>query len=98
MIHEVMVLDHIGPTFGAIMYAASIKLWMLAALLVGIVLPVHTGSVWQDGAVFFCGMLALAVCIGVVESTMARLRLERVPQLLIGAGALSALALVLTFR
>jgi formate hydrogenlyase subunit 4 len=43
-------------------------------------------------------MLLLAVAIGVVESAMARLRLNHVPQLLIGAGALASLALVLTFR
>jgi formate hydrogenlyase subunit 4 len=36
--------------------------------------------------------------VGVVESSMARLRLLRVPQLLVGAGALAALALILTLR
>jgi formate hydrogenlyase subunit 4 len=40
----------------------------------------------------------VAVAVGVVESSMARLRLLRVPQLLVGAGALVALALILTLR
>ena len=43
-------------------------------------------------------LLALAVATGVVESVMARVRLLRVPQLLVGAGVLCALGLLLTFR
>ena len=42
-------------------------------------------------------MFALAILVGLIESTMARLRLVRVPQLLVGATALSGLALVLEF-
>jgi formate hydrogenlyase subunit 4 len=38
------------------------------------------------------------VLTGVIESIMARLRLLRVPQLLVGASVASALALLLTFR
>jgi formate hydrogenlyase subunit 4 len=40
-------------------------------------------------------MVGLAVVTGIVESSMARLRLSWIPQLLIGAAALAALALVL---
>jgi formate hydrogenlyase subunit 4 len=38
-------------------------------------------------------MLALGVLIGVIESVMARLRLTRIPPLLVGAGICSLLAL-----
>ena len=41
------------------------------------------------------GLFLLAVVTGVIESTRARLRLLRVPQLLVSAGFLSALALAL---
>jgi len=50
---------------------------------------------WLDLAVSLGSVLALAVVVGVVESSMARLRLVRVPQLLVGAGVLAVLALVL---
>jgi formate hydrogenlyase subunit 4 len=40
-------------------------------------------------------MVGLGVTVGVVESTMARLRLLRVPQLLVGASALAILAFIL---
>jgi formate hydrogenlyase subunit 4 len=95
MIHEVMVLDHSGPDFAMILYGAALKLWILGSLLSGLLVPVHTGNQWLDGGAVICGLLLLAVVTGVVESTMARLRLMRVPQLLVSAGFLSTLALVL---
>ncbi len=97
MIHEVMVLDHSGPDLAFIEYAAALKLWLLGALVVGLVVPARSGIVLVDGLVALAGMLLLAVMVGVVESTMARLRLIRVPQLLIGAAMLSVLALILVY-
>jgi formate hydrogenlyase subunit 4 len=97
MIHEVMVLDHGGPDLALIVSGAALKLWVLAALLVGLILP-RAGSPWLDILTFSAGMLALAVVIGVVESTIARLRLNRVPQFLVGAGAFAVMALALVMR
>ena len=98
MIHEVMVLDHGGPDLAFIMYGAAVKLWLLGALVVGIIVPVRTGNAWVDGAAAVGGIFALAVGVGVVESVMARLRLLRVPQLLVGAAALSGLGLILVLK
>ena len=97
MIHEVMVLDHSGPDFAFILYGAALKLWVLGSLIVGMVVPVRSGYVLIDGLFALLGMFMLAVVVGVVESSMARLRMMRVPQLLIGAAALSSLALVLVY-
>ncbi len=98
MIHEVMVLDHSGPAFGMILYGAAMKLMVMGALLVRVALPLQTGSMALDLLVFLAGLLALAVLIGVVESTMARLKLPRVPQVLVGTTLLSFFALVLVLR
>ena len=95
MIHEVMVLDHGGPDFAFIQYGAALKLWLFSSLLVGLVVPVHSGFLWVDTAAQLGGLLILAVLVGVVESSMARLRLLRVPPLLVGAVVLAALAFVL---
>ena len=95
MIHEVMVLDHGGPDFAMILYGAALKMWILGALLASILIPVRTGNMWLDGAAIVAGLLILAVVTGVVESGMARLRLLRVPQLMVSAGFLSTLALAL---
>jgi formate hydrogenlyase subunit 4 len=94
MIHEVMVLDHGGPDFAFILYSAALKLWLFAALIVGMVLPA-TGNAWLDLLLAVGGMLTVAVVVGVIESVMARLRLVIVPQLLVGAGALAAVAFLL---
>jgi formate hydrogenlyase subunit 4 len=95
MIHEVMVLDHSGPDFGFILYGATLKLWLFAALFVGMILPVSTGITGLDTLIGLAGVLAVAVVIGVIESVMARLRLPTVPQLLIGSCALVALAFLI---
>lgn len=98
MIHEVMVLDHGGPDLACILYGAALKLWLLGALLVGILVPVHTGHLWLDMAVATAAMAVLAIATGLIESSMARLRLVHVPQLLSGAAVLAVLALVLVVR
>jgi formate hydrogenlyase subunit 4 len=98
MIHEVMVLDHGGPDLGLIVAGAALKLWLLGALLVGLLLPVRTGTSWVDAGAFLLGMVLLAVVIGTVESTIARLRMNRVSQFLIGAGAFAVVAIALILR
>jgi len=75
-----------------------LKLWLLGALLVGLAVPVRGGNLLLDACAFVGGMAVLGVVIGIVESSMARLRLVRVPKLLVGATALALLAVVLVLR
>ncbi|NUN94508.1 MAG: NADH-quinone oxidoreductase subunit H [Verrucomicrobiae bacterium] len=95
MIHEVMVLDHSGPDFGLIQYAAALKFWVLGTLVAGFFFPARENA-WLALGATVAGVFVLAVAVGVVESVMARLRLSKVPHLLAGALALSVLALVLS--
>ncbi len=97
MIHEVMVLDHSGPDFALILYGASLKLFLFGALFTRLALGLPVGGPAAI-PVFLAGMLGFAVLVGAVESLMARLRLVRVPQLLVGASVLSAFGLVLLLR
>jgi formate hydrogenlyase subunit 4 len=98
MIHEVMVLDHTGPDLAMIQYAAMLKLWVLGAFLVGILVPVRSEWWIVNLAAGIVGMLALAALVGAIESTIARLRLVRVPQFLVAASVLSILGLALVMR
>jgi formate hydrogenlyase subunit 4 len=98
MIHEVMVLDHSGPLFGIILYASSLKLFLLGTIVVRVAIPLNTGTEWGDWGLFVGGMMLLAVGIGLVESVMARLKLIHVPSLLIAACLLSAFGVVLLVR
>jgi formate hydrogenlyase subunit 4 len=98
MVHEVMVLDHSGPDLALIQYGAALKLYLFGALVVKLALGARFADPLVAFVAFLCGQLLFAAAIGVVESTMARLRLSRVPQLLIGASVLSGFALVLLLR
>lgn len=94
MIHEVMVLDHGGPDLGLIVYGGTVKLWLIGSLLVGVLVP--RTAVWPvDLALWLAGMVVLAVATGVVESVGTRVRLTRIPQLLLAACIIAALALIL---
>ena len=94
MIHEVMILDHSGPSLSFIEYGAALKLWFFAALPAGILVP--DLPLWQQSLCWLACIFAVAVLVGIVESVMARLRMQKVPVLLGGAAVLSALALILT--
>ena len=97
MIHEVMVLDHSGPDFGLILYGASMKFMVLGALLVDLLVPLPHWEPWPRLGLELAGLAALACMVGIVESTMARLRISRVPLLLVAAAAFPAFGLALTY-
>ncbi len=97
MIHEVMVLDHGGPDLAFILYGSAVKLFVFGALLVHLLLPVPAGGGWPGAAVLIGGEVALAVLVGAVESVMARLRLPRIPQFLVGAAGLAAIGVIAFF-
>ncbi len=92
MIHEVMVLDHSGPDLALIEYAGALRLWATGLLVVGL-LPIRTELPLLDLADAIFLLFAWAVVVGVVESSMARLRINRVPLLLGVAFVLSVLSL-----
>ena len=60
--------------------------------------PDVTAEPALDWLAFVAGILLVAIGIGVVESVMARLRLVKVPQLLVGACLLSAFGMLLLAR
>lgn len=98
MVHEVMVLDHSGPAFGYILYAAAMKLFLFGAIFINVALPFRTGNAFADWLIFIVGILVLAVAVGVTESVMARLRLTQIPLMLITAIVFSAFSTILIFR
>ncbi len=98
MIHEVMVLDHGGADLGLIQIGSCLKLWIFAALFVGAAIPVTGLNSGLNLLISMAGMGMLALLVGVIESTMARLRLLHVPQLLVTACILAVLALIAAVR
>ena len=98
MIHEVMVLDHSGPPLAAILHGASVKLLLFAMLLVQAVLPIRELSPPAAAGVLVAGVLVVTVCVGLVESLLARFAFRRVPLLLTSAFLLCVFALLIAWR
>ncbi|MBI4820505.1 MAG: NADH-quinone oxidoreductase subunit H [Deltaproteobacteria bacterium] len=98
MIHEVMVLDHGGPALALIEYASALKLFVLGSIVARVLCPISFSDPSVDLLVAALSLLGVSVAIGVVESTMARLKLVNVPRALVGACLLSALGVVLLGR
>jgi len=98
MVHEVMVLDHGGPLLAAILGGAGIKLFVFGALVVGIAAPLGIADPWLAWLIFAAAMVSVAIVIGIIESVMARLRLNQVPALLLTACLMSAFGALLLVR
>jgi formate hydrogenlyase subunit 4 len=98
MIHEVMILDHGGVDLAMIEYASALKFWVTGSLLISMALPLRFASPLTNLAIGIAGLLFLSVIVGIIESSMARLRLLRVPQILVTACVLSFLALMVVVR
>jgi formate hydrogenlyase subunit 4 len=103
MIHEAMILEYSGRYLALIEWSAAIKQLILMALLVNIFFPIGMTAELSPAALagsagWFLGKLfLLAGAVVVVETTNAKLRLFRVPDLLSVAFILAALALLSTF-
>ncbi len=95
MIHEVMVLDHSGPEFAFITYGAALKFTLLGSILVHAAIPHPDRFTVLSAPLRVLELGGLALIVGIIESVMARLRLNRIPMLLAGATVLSAIAVVL---
>jgi formate hydrogenlyase subunit 4 len=98
MIHEVMVLDHSGPLFGVITYAAALKLFVLSSVLLHVIAPFQVGIEWLNWVLFIFEILGIAALIGVTESVMARLQMQHVPYLLVYALLFCAFGFILLVR
>lgn len=101
MLHEGMLLEHSGPGLACIALATHTKQLVILSLIAALFFPLglapDAGPVHVLVALgaFGVKVLALAVFLGVVESSYAKLRFFRVPQFL-GLGLVSAfLALAL---
>jgi formate hydrogenlyase subunit 4 len=103
MIHEAMILEYSGRYLAFIEWASQMKLFLFLALLSNMFFPVGIATASLPGALIvgaaslMAKVVVLAIVVAVIESTNAKLRLFRVPELLMVAFILSLLALILYF-
>jgi formate hydrogenlyase subunit 4 len=98
MIHEVMVLDHSGPDLAFILYANALKMGVFAALMLDLVVPRAGLADWASAAILVAAMIASGAAVGIVESSMARLRMPKVPLFIAGGIALGLFGLILLLQ
>ena len=98
MIHEVIVLDHSGPELAMILFANAVKLALFGALVVSVLVPRGLFPSWGAVLVLVGGLVVVAAGVGVVEASMARLRMNRIPQFLVAAAALAVFGVILLLR
>src|SRR6266516_1200224 len=103
MIHEAMILEYSGRYLALIEWASAIKFSLFLVLLANIFVPWGIAATSQPGAVA-AGLLALVIKLGVLavslailETSVAKLRLFRVPELLTGSFMLALLAVISFF-
>ena len=92
MIHEVMILDNSGFDLGLIFTAGYLKFALYGALVVNLFI----GSIPAAYAIpiFFVIQFSMAVFIGIVESFMARFRMNHNAEFIL---ALTSVALLIFF-
>ncbi len=104
MVHEAMILEYSGPYLALIEWGAALKQLVLMTLLVNVFFPFGLSPEWSGGAALLASiawyvlkLLLLSAAVVLVETTNAKMRLFRVPELLAVAFVLGALALASSF-
>ena len=103
MIHEGMILEYSGKNLALLSFSVSIKQLLIFTLLVNIFFPWGIASVFEIGAlisgtlVFILKLLVTGIVMAVVETSFAKARLFKVPDLLLGSFLIGLLGLVSKF-
>ncbi len=98
MIHGAMVLDHSGPDLAFIKLGAFFKLFFYASLLAGLICPFETGSPGLNLLLFGGSLLFVYSAVGVIESVMARFRMDMVPRFVLSSFVLAFFATIITME
>jgi len=96
MIHEVMILDHSGPDLALIEIGAFCKLLFYSIFITHLLIPAKSLDGFLYGMVFVAVVGAIYVAIGIIESIMARLKMNLVPKYILTSFALASFAAILT--
>ena len=103
MIHEAMVLEYAGPDLALVEWASAVKELLYVTLLIDLFVPLGMATTIAAApilvalAAWTAKVFLYAVVMTLVESTNAKLRLFRVPELVAVALGLGFLALAIRF-
>jgi len=98
MIHEGMLIEYSGRPLAILIWASLLKQIVLFSLVAALFFPFGVAAAPSEipvaAGAFLSKLVALALLMSLVESSSAKLRILRVPELLGAASALAMLALV----
>ena len=103
MIHEAMVLEYSGPDLALVEWASALKELLYITLLIDLFIPIGIATTTTAAALAVAvaawagKVLVFAIAITVVETTNAKLRLFRVPELVAVSLGLGFIALAIRF-
>ena len=103
MIHEAMVLEYSAHHLALIEWATAMKLTLFLSLLANLLIPWGVAAELAPmpvalGLLALAGkVLGLAAALALIETSVAKLRLFRVPELLAGSFALALLSVTSVF-
>jgi formate hydrogenlyase subunit 4 len=103
MIHEAMVLEYAGPDLALVEWASALKELLYITLLIDLFIPFGMATTIAPGPVAIAAVAWVAkvfvfgVVITLVETTNAKLRLFRVPELVAVSLGLGFIALAIRF-
>ena len=101
MVHEAMILEYSGKRLALMEWAAANKLLIFIAVFVNVFIPwgfpaeLSTEALLFGVFAFFIKTLITLGAIAFIESTMAKFRIFRVPDLLFSSFVLSAIAILI---
>ena len=98
MIHEVMVLDHSGPDLGLIELGSFCKLFFYSTIVASLILPFELGHFAANIGLFAAALIIVYTAVGIMESVMARYRMDRVPKFILTSFALAFFATIITLE
>ena len=98
MIHEVMVLDHSGPDLGLIELGSFCKLFFYSTIVASLILPFELGHLAANIGLFAAALIIVYTAVGIMESVMARYRMDRVPKFILTSFALAFFATIITLE
>ena len=98
MIHEVMILDHTGPDLAFIELGSFCKLFFYSALLARLICPFDMGTPLLNIGLFTASLVVVYMAIGVMESVMARFRMDKVSRFVLASFGLVFFATIITME
>lgn len=103
MVHEAMILDISGRNLAFIELASSIKFIVFTTLLINLFLPfgiatsISVYTIFISIVIYILKMLVVLFAVAIIETSIAKFRLFKVPELLAAAFSLSIISIAMLY-